>query len=210
MRNHFKIGIVSAAALVAILSAIGFQAKSEKYGVVDLAKVFSDSDFTKKQNDTLKTMGQARMGVLDFMENYRVFTTEQSTRFRELSLKNPRTPAEDAELEKIKADVQAADAAFKQLQTKQSPTPAEVTQLQDYNSRSQASAALSQRWAREFDDEVRTLNGKMHDETMERIKKALKDVGAKQGYTLLFSEDVAPYGANDMTNDTIKAMNAQK
>ena len=210
MKNTLKIGIVAASATLALLSAIGFQAKTEKYGVVDIAKVFNDSDYTKKQNDVLRAVGESRTGILDFMENFRVFTAEQATRFRELSLKADRTPAEQAELDKIKTAVQDSDAAFKKLQTKANPTPEEVTQLQDFNSRSQASATLSQRWAREFDDEVRTLNEKLRADTMGRIKIALKDVGSKQGYTLLFSEDVAPYGANDMTADAVKAMNAQK
>ncbi len=210
MNKSIKLGIVAASAALALFSAIGFQAKTEKYGVVDIAKVFNDSDYTKKQNDQLRSIGDARTGILDFMENFRVFTAEQATRFRELSLKASRTPAEQTELDQIKAAVQASDSAFKQLQTKANPTPAEVTQLQDFNARSQASATLSQRWAREFDDEVRTLNEKMRADTMDRIKLALKDVGAKQGYTLLFSEDVAPYGANDMTTDVVKAMNAQK
>ncbi len=210
MGNTLKIGIVAVAAAMAMASMIGFQAKTDKFGVVDIGKVFTDSDFTKKQNDNLRVVGQTRMAILDFMDNYRVFTVEQGNRFRELSLKATRTPAEQTELDKLKVDVQSADNAFKQLQTKPNPTPAEVTQLQDFNSRSQASIELSQRWAREFDTEVRTLNGKMHDETMERVKKALKDVGAKQGYSILFSEDVAPYGANDITADTLKAMNAQK
>lgn len=210
MKTTFKVSVVLGAGLLALMAGLGFQSTSNKFGVVDVAKVFNDSDFKKKQDDTLKAVGDSRAAILDFMENFRAFTPEQATRFRELSLKPQRTAAEQSELDKLKADVQAADAAFKQLQTKPTPTPAEVTQLQDYNARSQTTASLSQRWAREFDDEVRTMNDKMRDQTMDRIDKAIKEVSSKQGYTVVFSADLAPYGANDVTADTLKAMNAQK
>ena len=210
MTKQHKLGIVAIAALMASFAAFGFQGKTEKYGVVDVAKVFNDSDFTKTQNETLRQVGETRTGILEFLDSYRALTAEQATRLKELSLKAQRSPAEQAELDKIKADAQASDAAFKSLQTKASPTPAEVTQLQEYNSRAQTIAGLSQRWAREFDDEVRNLNEKLRADTMDRVKKALRTVGNKGGYTVVFTQDVAPYGANDLTKEALDAMNAQK
>src|SRR5688572_7618411 len=114
--NQF--GWVVAAALGATMFAGGFQVNSQKIGVVDMAKVFGDSEFAKKQSEQLKAFGNARSGILEFLETYRAFTPEQAARFRELSLKANASAAEKAEVEKIKQDVMAADKKLKALQQK--------------------------------------------------------------------------------------------
>ncbi len=47
----------------------------------------------------------------------------------------------------------------------------------------------------------------MTDDTMQRVKDAISQVGRDQGYSLVLAQNIAPYSANDLTADAMKAMN---
>jgi Skp family chaperone for outer membrane proteins len=203
-------GWIVAAAVLAVGVGAGFQGQTTKLGVVDLAKVFNDSDYAKGQTDTLKAVGAVRQGMLEFADTYRTFTPEQANRFHDLSIKPNPTATEKAEIEQIKKAVMDSDARLKALQTKTSPTPAEAAELQELSRRSQTTQDSVQRWSREFNDELNQMQSKLRQEALDRVRDAVKQVGTSQGYTIIFTTDMAPYGANDVTADALKAMNAKK
>lgn len=199
-----------AGSVLAMGVVAGFGAQGTKMGVVDLAKVFNDSDYAKGQTDTLKSVGQIRQGMLEFADTYRAFTPEQANRFHDLGVKPNPTAAEKAEYEKIKNDVIASDKRLKDLQTKTSPTPAEAAAMQELSRRAQTTQDSVQRWSREFNDELSQMQAKLRADALDRVRDAVKQVGTSQGYTIIFTTDMAPYGANDITADALKAMNAKK
>lgn len=204
-----KIAFAASAAFAAI-ALVAFQAPQQKLGIVDVSKLFNESDFAKGQQDKLRKVGVARTTLLQTMDDYRTLTVEQAQNLRKLSLLPSPKPEDTASLDSLKAEIAAGDKKYKDLQVKANPTPAEVSALQEYSARERATLSLSRRWAQEFDDEVKNLNESLNKETIDHIKQGLKKVGADKGYTLIFSQDVAPYGANDLTADVLKAMNSQK
>lgn len=203
-------GWIVAAAIVAVGVGAGFETQGTKIGVVDLAKVFNESDYAKGQTDSLKSVGAIRQGMLEFADTYRTFTPEQANRFHDLSVKATATAADKAEIEKIKNDVMASDKRLKDLQTKTSPTAAEAAELSELTRRTQMTQDTVQRWSREFNDELGQLQGKLRQDALDRVRDAVKQVGSAQGYSIIFTTDMAPYGANDVTADALKAMNAKK
>lgn len=203
-------GWTVAAAVLGAMAGSGFQAKGEKYGVVDIGSIFSDSEFKKNQTENLRTLSTQRQDLLQFANTYPVFSTEQAQRFRELSIKAQVTTAEKAELEKLKKDVIEQDKKFKNLQLKSNPTADEVALLREYNDRMQNMVKTIDRWAREFSVELEDIQDKMRTETLDRVKQAVQEVGTKQGYTVVYVQDIVPYSANNLTADSLKAMNSKK
>lgn len=198
------------AALAALgFALVGFQPAAEKNGVVDLNSVMVQSDNGKKVQENLNKALEARRGLLDFISQYRVLTVEQAQRMRELWLKPNPTAAETAELNKIKSDVQASDKKLAELSQKTSLTDADRALLTDYSQRRQTMTNTLQRWSAEMDEELRQLQDQARGGVLERARTALKEVAKAQGYTTVFETSVAPYGANDLTEATIKAMNAK-
>ncbi|MBI1756730.1 MAG: OmpH family outer membrane protein [Fimbriimonas ginsengisoli] len=205
-----QLGWVAAAGLAAFVCTAARHAPGGKCGVIDIARVFKDCDFSKIQSEKLRAVGESRSELLAFMENYRVLSADQASKLRALYMKSPQADADRAELDRLKKEIQEADQAFKSLQTKPSPTPEEVAKLQELNTRSQLTASLGDRWAKEFNDEVQNLNETLRNETLSRLREAVRDVGKKKGYNLLFTREASPYGANDVTDDALKAMNSRK
>jgi Skp family chaperone for outer membrane proteins len=204
-----KLGWVVAAALGAVMIGSGFQGRSDKVGVVDLGKVYSESDFAKRQNDQLRAYGDSRMALLEFLDANRAMAPDTATRFRDLSLKANSTAPEKQELEKIKADAVASSRRLRELQTKQT-NEAEGQQLQELTRRTQMIQQVAQRWASEFDQDVRQMQDQMRTETLQRARTSVRESAARQGYTLVFVNEIAPYGANDLTAEALKAMNARR
>ena len=205
-----NLGWVVAAGISGWLMATGFQATTTKVGVVDVGKVFNDSDYVKSQSATLQGTVDARTAMLEFVKANRLFTDKQAAAFRDLSVKPALTPDEKTQLEKIKADVVAADKEFRDLQTKKTPTADDIKKMNDYNVEAQGMAATSMRWAQSFDQEIRDLNEKWRNEGIDRVRDAVKAVGTKQSFTIVYSNDIAPYGAIDVSDDVLKAMNSKK
>jgi Skp family chaperone for outer membrane proteins len=208
--NISKLGWVCSGLMVVLFASTGFQAKTDKIGIVDMNRVFRESGFFKTQSDSLRSLAESRKAIVEFVRTYPVFTPEQATRFKEISIKPVPTAPDKAALEKIKQDVMAANKKFNDLNTKANPTPDEVAQIKEYVNRTQAMAGTLERWAREFEDEFGDSQDKAQRDASDRVRAAIKEVGQKQGYTLVLSQDSAPYGANDLTTEALKSMDSKK
>lgn len=202
-------GWILAAGLAGVMAGSGFQTPSIKLGVVDLNNVLEKSEVGKLTKKNFDDMKKARESILEFVDQYRVLTIEQATKIKELTLKKDRTKPEDAELDRIKADAIAASKRSQELATKASLTPEERTLVEEYSRRSQVMNDLSNRWLREFADEMKNWVSDRKDENYQKARLAVNEVAAKEGYTMIFEGTVALYGANDITDPTLVALNAK-
>lgn len=203
-------GWVVAAALAGIMLGSGFQGSAEKTGVVDLSKIVEQSDFGKQNQTTFNAMKAAREGLLEFIDQYRILTNEQAQRLKDLMLKDKATPQDQAEIDRIKGEVTLADKRSKEMSTKTNLTPEERTLMSEYATRSQNMEATAQRWFREFTTDLQAWADKQKLSSVERARAAIQEVAKAQGFTIVFEVGVAPYGANDLSDAALKAMNAKK
>jgi len=204
-----QFGWIVAATLAGAMFAGGFQGSSDKIGVVDIAKVISQSNMGKRDQETFNQMKSAREGLLEFIDTYRVLTNEQAQRIKELSLLPNPKPEEKNELERLKAEVKASSARSTELATKTNPTPEDRALMDEFARRSQTMEQVAQRWYREFTNELQQWADKQKAASIEKAKAAIQDVAKSQGFTVVFEAGVAPYGANDLNDAVLKALNAR-
>ena len=69
---------------------------------------------------------------------------------------------------------------------------------------------VAQRWYKEFTSDMQNWADKQKLASVEKARAAIQDVSKAQGYTIVFEVGIAPYGANDITDAALKAMNAKK
>jgi hypothetical protein len=196
-----------AVGLLGCMIGMGFQGATQKFGTVDLAKVFNDSDFAKAQDANLKSMGQSRKATLDFLTSYPSLSAADAQKFADLSTKAEPNAADKAELDRIRSAAVVTDQKFRDLQTKDKPTDADRVALADLNSRVKANQALAQKLNDDFTEEIRTQQEKLRADTLLKAKAAVADAAKKGDYSVILVQDVAPYSANDLTADALKAMN---
>jgi len=210
MQNLYKIGGALAAVAVGVFAASGFQEAATKFGVVDITKVVEQSEFGKTNQTTFNTMKKAREGVLEFIDTYRVLTVEQANKIKDLSIKPNITAGEKAELESAKAEVIAASKKNQELSTKQNLTPEDRALIEEYSKRANNMEMTANRWLREFTTELQQWADQQKVASLDKARGAVNEVAKAQGFTLVFEVGVAPYGANDLTDAALKAMNAKK
>jgi Skp family chaperone for outer membrane proteins len=204
--NIQKFGWLAAAVLAAGIIGSGFHAPGDKVGTVDMERVFNESTFAKTQTENLKTMGQTRQAVLEFLDTYRTIKPEDAQKFRDLSLKEKPTDSDKAAIEQIKNDAKASEAKYRELSTKAGPTADELKQIADLNNRKDATGQLIQQWQQDFMNEVQAKQAGLRQEALGKVKTAIQKVARDQGYSIVFDQSVAPYSANDLTDDAMKAM----
>ncbi|AIE85176.1 OmpH family outer membrane protein [Fimbriimonas ginsengisoli] len=205
-----RLGWIIAAVLAGGIAGVGFQGGNEKVGTVDLAKVFNDSEYAKKQTELLRTMGTTRQSIMEFLKANPHMKAEDATKFRDLSLKDPLAAPDKAELERLKNEAQATETKYRELSTKDKPTPTEVTQIEELNRRRETAVQLLEKWNSDFTAEVGQRQEGLRNETLQRVKEAVQQAAKSQGYSMVFVQDVAPYSANDLTAEALKVMNAKK
>ncbi len=208
--RFLQLGWVLAAALIGVSVAGGFQAATEKNGVVDISRVVEESEFGRNQQQQLAQMRGAREDILKFLDDHRVLTIEQAERLRDLSLKPNASKEEKAELDRIKSEVIASSKRSTELSLKANITAEERTLLEEYAKRSQTMNETASRWLREFLNEMQEWVDKQKLDGIKRARASIAEVAKAQGYTMVFEVGVAPYGANDLTDAALVAMNAKK
>lgn len=212
MRNvrFLQLGWVIACAFIGVALAGGFQSPAIKIGVVDISKVVEQSDFGKSNQDVFNKMKTSREGLLEFIDTYRVLTNDQAQRLKDLALKPTLSKEEDAEQERIKAEVVATSKRSTELATKPNLTPEERALVEEYARRSQTMNDVATRWFREFTADMQGWADKQKLDSIERARTAIQQVAKDQGYTVVFEVGVAPFGANDVSDAALQAMNAKK
>lgn len=212
MNSRFsKLGWVVAAALVGIVAAFGFQDNATKIGIVDITKVVEGSDFGKANQEKFGAMKTAREGVLEFIDQYRVLSVDQANKIKELSIKDtPLSAGEKAELDTKMAEVRAAYEKNKALVLKTNLTPEERALLEEYARNSANMENTAGQWLRAFTVELEDWVNKRKIESLNKARAAVNEVAKAQGFSVIFEAGIAPYGANDITEASLKAMNAKK
>jgi Skp family chaperone for outer membrane proteins len=203
-------GWVAAGSLGALLFAGGFNQDSQKFAVVDTNKIIELSDLYKDSKAKLEAMNKSRTDVIVFLATYRVASAEQVLRLKDLSVKTNATQPEKDELNKIKNDIMAADKKWRELQQKPNPAPDDTTLLRDYQDRANRTDATVDRLRDDFSQELQNYQRQQMVALQDSARAAIQSAAKAAGYTLVFDQTMVPYGANDLTDAALKAMNAKK
>jgi Skp family chaperone for outer membrane proteins len=204
-----RLGWVVAALCAAIMIGSGFQENSNKIGVVDITSVIERSKYGQTGQALFAEMKSVREGLLTFVQDHRIITSEQAVRLKELTLKTVKTNEEKAELERIKADILATEKKSKELELKATITPEERTLTAEFANRAQIMDQTANRWFNEFSTELQMWADNRKMESLKKAREVIQEVGKAQGYTLVLEVGIAPYGANDLTEAALKQMDAR-
>jgi Skp family chaperone for outer membrane proteins len=162
-------------------------------------------DTAKGLSESLKNAVSERENILAFLNANRLIKKEDIEKFRALSLKTGKTDAEKAELEKIKTSAVEAKKKFEDLQFKPSPNDADLKLLDDFRNRQTASQEIGEKIVRDFQKEIEQIKSDNEKSLFDSYKGSVAEVGKKQGFTIIFDANIAPFAANDATEEVVKA-----
>ena len=205
-----KLGWPVAAALAGVLAMgalSGFQGNTAaKFATVDTIKAFNDSPLTTANEQILRDADRTRTNVLQFINQNRAMDPADAKKLADLSIKEKPTPADQAEITRLRTAAEAATQKRVELSTKNPPSDAERTQLAEFGTRSTTNTNLVQMLAGQYGNDVQEMQGDLRNKTMVRVREVVRTVAAKGGYTVVFDTSAAPYAANDITDEVSKVL----
>jgi Skp family chaperone for outer membrane proteins len=193
----------------AFMAGSGFQGATTKIGTVNMGKVFNESDYVKRQDSALKSSGAARTAVLQFINSYKMHPNADLLKFRDLSIKENQSEGDRAEIERIRTAAIASDTAYRSLQTKANLTDPEKARLTAFQKNVQDNEQFLPTAQEAFGQELQQRQEKLRTDTLDKVKAAVAETAQKQGFTVVLTDEVAPYSANDLTPEALKTMNAK-
>ncbi|HLK14269.1 MAG TPA: OmpH family outer membrane protein [Fimbriimonadaceae bacterium] len=199
-----QLGWVLSAAIVGVTLGGGFQAKTNKSGWIDMQAIYGESALKAKNDGRLQTATQVRRDAIDFLRLNPGFTDEQLIRYKALSIKESRTPADITELTKLKADAQAATNRFDELRKKPNASSQELKDLDALAAINESNKRAATVWAQECTQQMDTMQADLNASSIESMRTAIAQVAKAQGFSLVFRENVAPYGSNNLGPDVKK------
>ncbi len=143
--NTDLFGWIVAATLAGVLASSGFQGATESSAVCDVQKVIKESDLYKNEEGKFKAKLDARRALLEFISQYRVIAADEQKSLVDLSIKDPQTDADKAELQKVKDVVIAHSKKLVELQAATTHTPEDANIIQDYQNR----VSKTQQWGQD-------------------------------------------------------------
>lgn len=209
MKNNRMLPVFGIAiAFMAFFALSAFQQPQLKLGVVDVSKVAEDSKLGKRKKDEFEKMRTKMTAVLQFMNQNRLISKDQATKFRELSLIEKPTADQTQQLEGLKTLIQRAKQEFDDLLKVSNPTETQLKRIQELSGYGNDTLDRLREWDREFGQQMSDLANSAQSEVLNKAREAVKKLGKRDGYTVILESNSAPYGANDVTADVLKVFDA--
>lgn len=209
MKNTQNLGWMAAALMAGVLLSTGFQTQTLKVGVVDVSKILETSNPSSSANKQLEVMKKSREDLLEFISQYLAVATEgQINKLKEYAIKEaPLTDAEKKDEAAIKTAIMNEDLRYKNLAQKAQPTAEETKQLNEFGLRDRTNKKTLDAMLMEFRKAFDDATAKQSEAVITKAKSSLEEIAKAGGYTVILDRRTAPWGANDVTDDTLKAMN---
>jgi Skp family chaperone for outer membrane proteins len=195
--------------LVGAMAMSGFQGSSLKFANVDVEKVFNSSSLTKENQEQLQLYGSKRLDILRFLGANRAMMPSDTQTYADLMLM---VKPSDSDTQRLASIVKAAQAESQKQSDLMQKSDKTLTSddnrnLSDYHGRMQVNTDFTQKLEAKYDQEIRDEQTKLRNDALEKVRKTVGEMARKQGYSIVFSLDAAPFAQNNLTEEVTKEVN---
>jgi Skp family chaperone for outer membrane proteins len=209
MKKSFQLGWIFAAAFAAVWTTTAMQSTPDKFAVVSVNKLISDSGPAKATRASIDAFTKPRKDLIQFLVDNPVATFEQMQNLREVMLRTKRSQEEELKLQTLQNAIKESSKKFTTLSGLPTPTADEKTLYNELSDRRNKCLANLQGWQSTFQSEIQEFGDGEQDKLTQKIREATANVAKAQGVTLVYDRQFAIYGAIDITDATLAAMGTQ-
>jgi Skp family chaperone for outer membrane proteins len=207
MSKSDKLGWIVAAGMAGALVMSGFQGTGMKFANCDVEKVFNVSNLTKENSDQLQRYGAKRVDILKFLGANRAMSPADTQTYADLELLAKPSDAETQKLNAIIAAAEKENAAQNDLIQKANPTADDQIKISSYRDKNRVNTEFTQKLEAKYDSDIREQQTKLKNDALDKVRKTIADLARKQGYSIVFNIDSAPFAANNLTDEVVKEVN---
>lgn len=213
--NKSLASLAAGAGLVAALAfTVGFQQGQEKVATVNLEKVMVECNMGVAARAKITARKKVLEDMVKYLDSNSVMSVEQATKIRDLTMKDPQTDADKAQLAAVQNEVKKSADLWASLIEKKSPTKEELDQMSKLNANRTAMDGFIKTLQGDLQRDFASYQGGQTEEVYKAAKAAIKETAAKKGFTIVLDQTAVVYsvneGTNDITADATKAVGAGK
>lgn len=198
--------LVVAILTVVLIGLAAFQNQTTKFGVVDLSAVADKSKLGEREKQAFDTFRREVNNILTFINNNKVMTAQQRDQLLTLWLAENATDQQKQQLEQVKSAIQTASSRYAELVRKTNPTPDELTELSEKSALAGVTQDVLPQIQNSLAQELQARAQEKQTSVLTKAREAAAKYGRQQGFTVIFDSNVAPYAANDVTDEVVKVM----
>lgn len=200
--NKSLASVAAGAGLVAAIAfTVGFQQGQEKVATVNLEKVMIECNLGVAAKNKISARKKVLEDMVKYLDANNVMSVEQATKIRDLTMKEPQTDADRAQLAAVQNEVKKSMDSWNALLEKKSPTKEELDEMNKLNANRTAMDGFLKGLQGDLQRDFANYQGTQTEEVYKAAKAAVKETAAKKGFTIVLDQTAVVYSVNESTND---------
>ena len=197
---------IGAALALCALALTAFNQNTQKFGVVDLASVAERSKLGQREKTQFEALRTRYGGLVQFLNTNKAVARDDAQKIVDLWNKEKPTPAETQQLESLKTKAQTQSEELRRLISVLNPSAEQQSRIRELSGLSQAIEDMLPQLDNMLGQAMQQRAASKQQEVLDKARAAVQKVGKRDGFTMVFENQLAVYGATDITDEALKTM----
>jgi Skp family chaperone for outer membrane proteins len=206
MKKPLTAALFSCIATLSLVGIFAFQGPTQKLGVVDVSDVAEKSKMGQREKKAFEDLRTRLSGLLQFVSMNKVLKRDEANKLVELWRMEKPTAEQTKELEQIKTTAQKNSDELRRLISILNPTADDQAKIRELSALAQNTEDMLPQLDSLLGQAMQAQASSKQQVVLDKARAAVKKVGARDGYTVVYESGFAPYGANDITDAALKVM----
>lgn len=212
IRKYFTLAAISGA--LGLSMALGSAAVAQTpaqptIGVVDVKKAFDEYKETKTSNAEVDRLVAGFRTELDVRSKNKLLNDAELTELITLKKKDKLTDADQARIDALEKEQKKRDEELNTISNTSSPTDQQKARLKELRDLGNKNDASVRTLAEDYSGQVDKRKDELSNKITEDMKQAIAKVAQARGMATVVDKIAVLYGGVDITDEVIKALNAQ-
>lgn len=198
--------IIFAAFFLGMFALTAWQGNTQKFAVVSLGDVAERSKLGQREKKEFEALKTKYGSLIQFLNTNKVAAREDVQKVVDLWVKDKPTAAETQQLETLKTKAQTQSEELRRLISVLNPSAEQQTRIRELSGMSQGTEDMLPQLDNMLGTSMQQRANAKQQEVLDKARAAVQKVGKRDGFTMVFENQVAVYGATDLTDEALKTM----
>ena len=203
-----QLAMALAAFLLGMFALSAYQTNTLKLAVVNLGDVAEQSKLGQREKKDFEALRTKFGALIQFLNTNKVVARDDSSKIIDIWRKEAPTPAETQQLETLKTKAQTQSEELRRLISVLNPSAEQSARIRELSGWSQTTEDILPQLDNALGQAMQARAGAKQQDVLDKARAAVNKVGKRDGYTMVFENQVAVYGATDLTSEALKTMDA--
>lgn len=198
--------IIFAAFFIGMFALTAWNQNTQKFAVVSLGDVAERSKLGQREKKEFEALRTKYGGLIQFLNTNKAAAREDVQKMVDLWNKEKPTPAETQQLEALKTKAQTQSEELRRLISVLNPSAEQQSRIRELSGMSQGTEDMLPQLDNMLGTAMQQRANAKQQDVLDKARAAVQKVGKRDGFTLVFENQMAVYGATDLTDEALKTM----